>query len=63
MLPPSTDVLIVGAGPAGLTCAITLITKGWKPENITIIDAQAEGVNLSRAIVIHAQTLEVSTCT
>lgn len=58
MLPESTEVLIVGAGPAGLTSAISLALNGCK--NITIIDAQEAGINCSRAIMIHAKTVEVS---
>lgn len=62
MLPESTTVLIVGAGPAGLCCAVSLLAHGVKPADITVVDAQPAGLNLSRAIVIHAQTLEVSYC-
>lgn len=51
-----TDVLIVGAGPSGLTLAATLAARGLTP---TIIDRQAAGANTSRAAVIHARTLEV----
>ncbi|CAL1701533.1 unnamed protein product [Somion occarium] len=58
MLPESTTVLIVGAGPAGLCCAVSLLAHGVKPADITVVDAQPAGLNLSRAIVIHAQTLE-----
>ncbi|KAH8093150.1 hypothetical protein BXZ70DRAFT_442251 [Cristinia sonorae] len=58
MLPESTQVLIVGAGPAGLSCAVSLVMNGCKPEDITVVDAQAAGLNLSRAIVIHAKTVE-----
>lgn len=57
MLPKSTKVLIVGAGPAGLASAISLLKSGVK--NITIVDAHESGKNTSRAIVVHAQTLEV----
>lgn len=51
-----TDVLIVGAGPTGLTLAAALAARGVKA---TIIDRQAAGANTSRAAVIHARTLEV----
>ncbi|CAL1715628.1 unnamed protein product [Somion occarium] len=58
MLPESTPILIVGAGPTGLACAISLVTNGVRPQDITIVDAQAQGLNWSRALVIHAKTLE-----
>jgi 2-polyprenyl-6-methoxyphenol hydroxylase-like FAD-dependent oxidoreductase len=50
-----TDVLIVGAGPAGLTLATSLAARGL---NFMLIDRQAEGANTSRAAVVHAHTLE-----
>lgn len=52
----STDVLIVGAGPTGLTLATALATRGIQT---TVIDREAEGINTSRAAVVHARTLEV----
>jgi 2-polyprenyl-6-methoxyphenol hydroxylase-like FAD-dependent oxidoreductase len=52
----STDVLIVGAGPTGLTLAAALATCGVP---ITVIDRLAQGSNTSRAAVVHARTLEV----
>jgi 2-polyprenyl-6-methoxyphenol hydroxylase-like FAD-dependent oxidoreductase len=51
-----TDVLIVGAGPTGLTLAAALATQGVAT---ILIDTQAEGANTSRAAVVHARTLEV----
>ncbi|EMD38042.1 hypothetical protein CERSUDRAFT_48278 [Gelatoporia subvermispora B] len=56
ILPTFTNVLIVGTGPAGLACAISLAVNGYK--DVTIVDARPSGRTLSRAIVIHAQTLE-----
>ena len=52
----STDVLIVGAGPTGLTLAASLALRGVRT---IIVDRQAEGANTSRAAVIHARTLEM----
>ncbi len=51
-----TDVLVVGAGPTGLTLAAALAARGLKP---LVIDRQPTGANTSRAAVIHARTLEV----
>ncbi|MCD6079346.1 MAG: 2-polyprenyl-6-methoxyphenol hydroxylase-related FAD-dependent oxidoreductase, partial [Ramlibacter sp.] len=51
-----TDVLIVGAGPTGLTLAASLALRGVRT---IIVDRQAEGANTSRAAVIHARTLEM----
>jgi 2-polyprenyl-6-methoxyphenol hydroxylase-like FAD-dependent oxidoreductase len=51
-----TDVLIVGAGPTGLTLATALLAKGVR---ISLIDRLAAGTNTSRAAVVHARTLEV----
>ena len=50
------DVLVVGAGPTGLTAAVSLALRGIK---VTVIDAQEAGSNTSRAAVVHAHTLEV----
>lgn len=54
MLPATTDVLIVGAGPVGLSAAVALAHAG---HDVTIVDNQAEGANTSRAAVVHAHTL------
>ena len=51
-----TDVLIVGAGPSGLTLAAALAANGVQA---MVIDRLAEGANTSRAAVVHARTLEV----
>lgn len=56
MLPTSTDVLIVGAGPVGLAAALALTQQG---RNVVVLDDQAEGANTSRAAVVHAHTLEI----
>jgi 2-polyprenyl-6-methoxyphenol hydroxylase-like FAD-dependent oxidoreductase len=52
----NTDVLIVGAGPSGLTLAASLVMKGIAT---TVVDRQAAGANTSRAAVVNARTLEV----
>jgi 2-polyprenyl-6-methoxyphenol hydroxylase-like FAD-dependent oxidoreductase len=51
-----TDVLIVGAGPSGLTLAASLVKKGVAT---TVVDRQPAGANTSRAAVVNARTLEV----
>jgi len=51
-----TDVLIVGAGPTGLTLATALAARGVRAR---VIDRQGAGDNTSRAAVVHARTLEV----
>jgi 2-polyprenyl-6-methoxyphenol hydroxylase-like FAD-dependent oxidoreductase len=50
------DVLVVGAGPTGLSLAAALVQQGVRT---LVIDRQAEGANTSRAAVVHARTLEV----
>lgn len=51
-----TDVLVVGAGPVGLTAAIVLTQRG---HTVTVVDGQPEGANTSRAAVVHSRTLEL----
>lgn len=51
-----TDVLVIGAGPTGLTLAASLVGKGI---STTLVDRQAEGANTSRAGVVNARSLEV----
>jgi 2-polyprenyl-6-methoxyphenol hydroxylase-like FAD-dependent oxidoreductase len=55
VLKDMTDVLIIGAGPTGMTLAIALAQAGI---DHLIIDRLDQGQNTSRAGVIHAQTLE-----
>jgi len=51
-----TDVLVVGAGPTGLTLASELLRQGL---TVRIIDAAEAPSPWSRAVVVHARTLEV----
>jgi 2-polyprenyl-6-methoxyphenol hydroxylase-like FAD-dependent oxidoreductase len=53
-LPHSTDVLIIGAGPVGLTLAAALQARG---ADVVLVDKADQGANTSRAAVIHARTL------
>jgi 2-polyprenyl-6-methoxyphenol hydroxylase-like FAD-dependent oxidoreductase len=55
MLPHSTDVLIVGAGPVGLSLALKLALARVP---FVLIDRQAAGENTSRAAVVFARTLQ-----
>jgi len=50
-----TDVLICGAGPTGLMLALRLVRAGVR---VRIIDVAAEPGTTSRALVVHARTLE-----
>ena len=56
MLPKTTDVLIVGAGPTGMALAIGLQQAGV---DYLLVDKLAQGQNTSRAAVIHAHTLDM----
>ncbi|KZT11384.1 FAD/NAD(P)-binding domain-containing protein [Laetiporus sulphureus 93-53] len=55
-LPASTDVLIVGAGPTGLACALSLLHVGCS--NFVVVDCVTQGQNSSRALAVHAATLQ-----
>ena len=50
-----TDVLVVGAGPTGLTVAIELARRNVK---VRIIEQQNQPSTRSKALVVHARTLE-----
>jgi 2-polyprenyl-6-methoxyphenol hydroxylase-like FAD-dependent oxidoreductase len=52
----SCDVLIVGAGPTGLVLALWLARMGV---NIRLIDKTTEPGTTSRALAVHARTLEL----
>jgi 2-polyprenyl-6-methoxyphenol hydroxylase-like FAD-dependent oxidoreductase len=51
-----TDVLVVGAGPTGLTMACELARHGVKPQ---IIDKATAPSDKSKAFAVHARTLEL----
>eukprot|EP00957_Ditylum_brightwellii_P060642 4604413-Ditylum_brightwellii.AAC.1 len=51
-----TDVLIIGAGPTGLTAAIEAVRHGL---SVRIIDANETGSIYSKALVLHSRSLEV----
>jgi 2-polyprenyl-6-methoxyphenol hydroxylase-like FAD-dependent oxidoreductase len=51
-----TDVLVVGAGPTGLTTAAALMAHGIRA---VVVDKLPEGQNTSRAAAVNARTLEV----
>ncbi|BEK97316.1 FAD-dependent oxidoreductase [Nocardia seriolae] len=55
-VPATASVVIVGAGPAGMTAGIALADAGV---DVVLLDRLAEGANTSRAVVVHARTLEV----
>jgi len=52
----NTDVLVVGAGPTGLTLAASLRRRG---ADLIVVDRISAGANTSRAAAVNARTLEV----
>src|SRR5690242_18182185 len=50
------DILIAGAGPAGLTLALQARAHGAA---VRIIDRRPEAFRPSRALIVHSRTLEV----
>lgn len=50
------DVLVVGAGPTGLTTALQAIAHGAR---VRIIERRPEAFRPSRALIVHPRTLEV----
>lgn len=51
-----TDVIIVGAGPTGLSLAVQLMRYGI---DFVIFDKKEGITDLSKALVVHARTLEI----
>ena len=51
-----TDILVAGAGPAGLTLALQAHDHGAA---VRIIDRRPEAARPSRALILHSRTLEV----
>ncbi len=49
------DVLIVGAGPTGMTAAIELKRAGL---NVRVVDKSDHPAQYSQALVVQARTLE-----
>jgi 2-polyprenyl-6-methoxyphenol hydroxylase-like FAD-dependent oxidoreductase len=54
--PIKTDVIIVGAGPTGLSLAVQLIRYNI---DFVIFDQKTGVTDLSKALVVHARTLEI----
>ncbi len=50
------DVLVVGAGPTGLVLGGELLRRGLR---VRIVDSAAAPTTLSKAIAVHARTLEI----
>ncbi|TCM45695.1 NAD(P)/FAD-dependent oxidoreductase [Kribbella sp. VKM Ac-2568] len=55
-IPERAEVVVVGAGPVGLTVAASLVGRGHE---VVVVDRLAAGANTSRACVIHPRTLEM----
>lgn len=51
----SSPILVVGAGPTGLTCALSLARRGVA---VRIVDKSTGPAQASRAMVVHARNLE-----
>lgn len=54
--PIKTDVIIVGAGPTGLSLAVQLVRYGI---DFVIFDKKTGVTDLSKALVVHARSLEI----
>src|SRR5262245_20994327 len=55
-MPDALEVLVVGAGPTGLTCAAELVRRGL---SVRIVDKNEAPTAYSKAIAVHARTLEI----
>jgi 2-polyprenyl-6-methoxyphenol hydroxylase-like FAD-dependent oxidoreductase len=53
---PRPDVLVVGAGPTGLTLALQARAHGAR---VRIVERRTEAFRPSRALIVHPRTLEV----
>lgn len=51
-----TDLLIVGAGPTGLAAGVEALRHGL---TVRLVEQRAERARLSKALVVHARTMEV----
>jgi 2-polyprenyl-6-methoxyphenol hydroxylase-like FAD-dependent oxidoreductase len=58
MSPPEIDILIIGAGPTGLTLALELASQTPAP-SFHIIESSPSRSDKSRAFVLHPRTLEL----
>lgn len=52
----STDVVVVGAGPTGLTLACELAMRGVA---VQLLERRRDTPNITRAFGVHARTLEL----
>ena len=55
-LPTRTGILIIGAGPTGLTVGLELARRGI---DFLLVDKHPEPLPWDRATVIHSRTLEI----
>jgi 2-polyprenyl-6-methoxyphenol hydroxylase-like FAD-dependent oxidoreductase len=55
MSPTHTDLLIIGAGPTGLTAAAQALQAGLR---VRLVERRAERARRSKALVLHARTME-----
>lgn len=56
MMDRQANVLVVGAGPAGLTAALELSRRG---KSVRLVEKAADRTNLSKAVGINARSLEL----